>query len=100
MSWESAVWFQREDSRLEQPEAVVPLLLFEACCIVCWATSTFLEPVVHKRVLEHSPGLGQGAGRGWKTDPFRNFLLLKYSGHQNLAMNLILHLDREMGPLA
>lgn len=24
MSWESAVWFQREDSRLEQPEAVVP----------------------------------------------------------------------------
>lgn len=44
MSWESAVWFQREDSRWNSQKLWSPLLLFEACCIVCWATSTFLEP--------------------------------------------------------
>lgn len=83
MSWESAVWFQCEDSRLGQPEARVPPLLPEAYHVVSVSqtTSAFLECVVSRVTL--STQLGRGVVR-MEDRSLQNFLLLLYSGHQSL----------------
>ena len=99
MSWESAVWFQCEDSRLGQPEARVPPLLPEAyrrglslpdnfsisrmCCV--------------QSALEHSAGSGCGED-GRQIPP--GFLVLTILWSPKPAMSLFPHLDREMHPLA
>lgn len=98
MSWESAVWFQCEDSCLGQPEARVPPLLPEAYHVVSVSqtASAFLECFVSRVPL--STQLGRGGEDERQIPP--EFLALTILWSPKPAMSLFPHLDREMQPLA